>query len=148
MRENRPKYHKSPTTEYGDEATTRARKIAALRAFFKYLYSREHLIDDNPAAELEIPKAKKQLPKYLTLDECCNFSLLLNGPYRERDFCILMIFLNCGLRVSELAGLNLDDIMDHVMRVTGKGNKQRMIYMNDAVVSAFKALLTSQNSAE
>ena len=141
LRENRPKYHKSPTTEYGDEATTRARKIAALRAFFKYLYSREHLIDDNPAAELEIPKAKKQLPKYLTLDECMQLLASVDGPYRERDFCILMIFLNCGLRVSELAGLNLDDIMDHVMRVTGKGNKQRMIYMNDAVVSAIQAYL-------
>lgn len=141
LRENRPKHHKSPTTEYGDEATTRARKIAALRAFFKYLYSREHLIDENPAAELEIPKAKKQLPKYLTLDECMQLLSSVDGPYRERDYCILTIFLNCGLRVSELAGLNLNDIMDTVMRVTGKGNKQRMIYMNDAVQDAIQAYL-------
>lgn len=141
LRENRPKHHKSPTTEYGDEATTRARKIAALRAFFKYLYSREHLIDENPAAELEIPKAKKQLPKYLTLDECMQLLSSVDGPYRERDYCILTIFLNCGLRVSELAGLNLNDIMDNMMRVTGKGNKQRMIYMNDAVQDALQAYL-------
>lgn len=141
LRENRPKHHKSPTTEYGDEATTRARKIAALRAFFKYLYSREHLIDENPAAELEIPKAKKQLPKYLTLDECMQLLSSVDGPYRERDYCILTIFLNCGLRVSELAGLNLNDIMDSVMRVTGKGNKQRMIYMNEAVQNAVQAYL-------
>lgn len=141
LRENRPKHHKSPTTEYGDEATTRARKIAALRAFFKYLYSREHVIDENPAAELEIPKAKKQLPKYLTLDECMQLLSSIDGPYRERDYCILTIFLNCGLRVSELAGLDLNDILDNVMRVTGKGNKQRMIYMNDSVISAIQAYL-------
>lgn len=141
LRENRPKYHKSATTEYGDEAKTRARKIAALRSFFKYLYSREHLIDENPAAELEIPKAKKDLPKYLTLDECMQLLSAVDGPYKERDYCILVIFLNCGLRVSELAGLNISDIMDNVMRVTGKGNKQRMIYMNDAVISAIQNYL-------
>lgn len=141
LREDRPKYHKSPTTEYGDEAAARARKIAALRAFFKYLYSREHLIDENPAAELEVPKAKKQLPKYLTLDECMQLLSAVDGPYQARDYCILTIFLNCGLRVSELAGLNLNDIMDTVMRVTGKGNKQRMIYMNDAVINAIQAYL-------
>ena len=144
LRENRPKYHKSNVTPYGDEAKTRARKIAALRSFFKYLYSREHLIDENPAAELEIPKAKKELPKYLTLDECMQLLSAVDGPYRERDYCILTIFLNCGLRVSELAGLNIGDINDNVMRVTGKGNKQRMIYMNDAVIEAIQAYLPTR----
>lgn len=141
LRENRPKHHKSPTTMYGDEASTRARKIAALRAFFKYLHSREHLLDENPAAELEIPKAPKQLPKYLTLEESMQLLSAVDGKYRERDYCILTIFLNCGLRVSELVGLNLNDIMGNVMRVTGKGNKQRMVYMNDAVQDAIRAYL-------
>lgn len=141
LRENRPKYHKSPTTPYGDEAGTRARKIAALRAFFKYLHNREHLIDENPAAELEIPKSKKQLPKYLSLEESLQLLSSVEGSFRERDYCILVIFLNCGLRVSELAGLNLGDISDTVMRVTGKGNKQRMIPMNDAVRDAINAYL-------
>ncbi|MBE6936461.1 MAG: tyrosine recombinase XerC [Ruminococcaceae bacterium] len=141
LRENRPKYHKSATTPYGDEAGTRARKIAALRAFFKYLHGREHLIEDNPAAELEIPKAKKQLPKYLSLEESVQLLSSVDGPYRERDYCILTIFLNCGLRVSELAGLNLGDVSDTVMRVTGKGNKQRMIPLNDAVREAIRAYL-------
>ena len=141
LRENRPKHHKSPTTTYGDEASTRARKIAALRAFFKYLHSREHLLDENPAAELEIPKAPKQLPKYLTLEESMQLLSAVDGKYRERDYCILTIFLNCGLRVSELVGLNLNDIMGNVMRVTGKGNKQRMVYMNDAVQDAIRAYL-------
>lgn len=141
LRENRPKHHKSPTTTYGDEASTRARKIAALRAFFKYLHSREHLLDENPAAELEIPKAPKQLPKYLTLEESMQLLSAVDGKYRERDYCILTIFLNCGLRVSELVGLNLNDIMGNVMRVTGKGNKQRMVYMNDAVQDAVRAYL-------
>ena len=141
LREDRPKYHKSPTTPYGDSATTLARKIAALRAFFKYLHSREHLIDENPAAELEIPKTKKQLPKYLNLDECIQLLSAVEGPYQERDYCILVIFLNCGLRVSELAGLNLSDVTGSVMRVTGKGNKQRMIPMNEAVRNAIDVYL-------
>lgn len=126
-----PQYHKSETTKYGNAANTRARKIAALRSFFKFLKSRNY-IDENPAAELPIPKQAKTLPKFLTIDECYELLSSVDGSFRERDYCILMLFLNCGLRVSELVGLDTNDIEGELIRVTGKGNKQRILYLNEA----------------
>ena len=130
--EDRPKHHKSQKTDYGDAPRTRARKIAALRSYFKYLYAHEHLLDENPAANLESPKAKNDLPKYLNVDESIALLSAVDGPYKERDYCILTLLLNCGLRVSELVGLNLGDVFDNMLRVRGKGNKERIIYLNNA----------------
>lgn len=139
--DERPKHHKSQKTAFGDEPRTRARKIAALRSYFKYLYAHEHLIDENPAANLESPKAKNDLPKYLTVEESLALLDSVDGAYKERDYCILTLFLNCGLRVSELAGLNLQDISDNMLRVYGKGGKVRMIYLNEAARNAINAYL-------
>ncbi len=130
--EDRPKHHKSEKTDYGDAPRTRARKIAALRSYFKFLYAHEHLIDENPAANLESPKAKNDLPKYLNVEESVALLSAVDGKYKERDYCILTLFLNCGLRVSELVGLNLGDVFDNMLRVRGKGNKERIIYLNAA----------------
>ena len=124
-------------TERKNDAASRARKASALRAYFKYLSVNTKQIDENPMQELESPKAKKSLPKYLTLDESINLLSCIDGKFKERDYCIITIFLNCGLRLSELVNLNYGDIRsDNTMRVTGKGNKERIIYLNDMCVDA------------
>lgn len=122
-----------------NDAASRARKASALRAYFKYMSINTKQIDENPLQELESPKAKKALPKYLTLDESINLLNSIDGKFKERDYCIIALFLNCGLRLSELVGLNYGDIRsDNSMRVTGKGNKERIIYLNDMCVNAIK----------
>ena len=142
--EDRPQHHKSQKTNYGDGPRTRARKIAALRSYFKYLYAHEHLIEENPAANLESPKTKNDLPKYLNVDESVALLSAVDGPYKERDYCILTLLLNCGLRVSELVGLNLDDVFDSMLRVRGKGNKERIIYLNEAARESIELYLPNR----
>ena len=124
-------------TDRNNDAASRARKASALRAYFKYLSVNTGQIENNPMQELESPKAKKALPKYLTLDESINLLNCIDGKFKERDYCIIAIFLNCGLRLSELVNLNYGDIRsDNTMRVTGKGNKERIIYLNDMCINA------------
>ncbi len=124
-------------TERKNDAASRARKSSAIRAYFKYMSVNTKQIEENPMQELESPKAKKALPKYLTLDESINLLNCIDGKFKERDYCIIAIFLNCGLRLSELVNLNYGDIRsDNTMRVTGKGNKERIIYLNDMCINA------------
>ncbi len=126
----------------GNNAKTRARKITCLRVFFKYLTLKAHILKENPAEQLETPKTKKSLPKYLTLEQSRDLLHAVDGEFKERDFAILTLFLNCGLRLAELCGLNLSDIhSDGTMRVLGKGNKERIIYLNQACVDALAAYL-------
>ena len=128
--------------ERGNNAATRARKTSTLRIFFKYLTSQIHLIEVNPAELLEAPKVKSALPHHLTLEESLELLSSVEGPNRERDFCILTLFLNCGMRLSELCGLNLSDIRpDGTIRLLGKGNKERIVYLNDACTSAITSYL-------
>ncbi len=118
---------------------TRARHIASLKSFFKYCHSRKHLIDNNPAYDIETPKIGKRLPKYLTLDQSKDLlKAAYESPseYNERDYCMLTLFLNCGLRLAELRGIDLDHIHDSVLTVIGKGNKERTIYLNQACLDA------------
>ena len=130
------------STELGNNATTRARKASTLRSFYKWLTYHENRLDSNPMEHLESPKAKKALPKYLTKDDCLTLLKAIDGPNKERDFCIVIFFLNCGLRLSELVSLNYNDIRsDRSMKVTGKGNKERIIYLNDACIEAFEAYM-------
>jgi site-specific recombinase XerD len=123
---------------------TRARHIASLKSFFKYCHSKKHLIDENPAYDIETPKIGKRLPKYLTLDQS---QKLLEAAYEsptesnERDYCMLTLFLNCGMRLSELRGINLDHIHDTVLTVIVKGNKERTIYLNKACLDAIEEWL-------
>ena len=126
---------------------TCARKISTIRIFFKYLTITAKLLEDNPAQNLETPKLNKRLPKYLTLEDS---QKLLNMTYaddnnenKERDFAIITLFLNCGLRLSELVGINIADIKfdDQKMTVIGKGNKERSIYLNKACIDAIKAYI-------
>lgn len=125
--------------ERGNSAATRARKTSTLRIFFKYLTNQIHLLDVNPAELLDSPKVKSVLPKHLTLEDSLELLNAVEGPNKERDYCILTLFLNCGMRLSELCGINLSDIRsDNTLRLLGKGNKERIVYLNDACLDAIK----------
>lgn len=119
----------------------RARKVACLRSFFKFLHTKAKIIDDNPALELEPPKINSRQPVYLSLEESKVLLKAVEGPYKERDYAILMLFLNCGLRLSELVGIDLDKISGDTLRVIGKGNKERTVYLNDACIKALEAYM-------
>ena len=134
----RARQHNSPDTAYGLSAASRARKVAAIRSFYKYLTVKAHLLAENPVRELDAPKPKKTLPRYLSLSECLGLLESVQEPNRARDLCILTLFLNCGLRISELAGLSLSDIKEDTMRVVGKGGKERILYLNAACLDALK----------
>jgi site-specific recombinase XerD len=136
----RPTQQNSRNTDYGLAASTRTRKIVAIRSFFKYL-KKFNIIEENPVSELESPKQIKKLPRYLTLQESLALLDAVEGRHTERDYAILTLFLNCGLRRSELAGLNLTDIGEEKMRVLGKGGKERELYLNDACREALDGYL-------
>ena len=128
--------------ERSNGTAARARKASTLRIFFKYLHSHLGVIPSNPAALLETPTLKKSLPRYLTLEESITLLNSVDGPNKERDYCILTFFLNCGMRLSELCGINLTDIGgDGALRLLGKGNKERIIFLNKACIDALNAYL-------
>lgn len=129
--------------ERKNNAATRARKTSSIRSFFHYLTNKKCLLPINPAEELEVPKKKKALPKFLTLEQSLELLNAVDGNYKERDYCIITLFLNCGIRLSELTGLNYSDVQldERTMKVTGKGNKERIIYLNDACIDAIKRYL-------
>ena len=138
---DRIQHQNSPNSDYGLNAASRARKIATIRSFYNYLTNKTHQLRENPVKDIDSPKLKKTLPKYLTLDESLQLLNSVDGKNQERDYCILTLFLNCGLRISELVGLNLNDIQDDALRVLGKGNKVRIIYLNDACQDALRRYL-------
>lgn len=123
-------------------ANSRARTISALRSFFEYIRKRLRLISTNPVDLVERPKIKKALPKYATVEEAISILEHISDFSRhfERDYCIITLFLNCGLRVSELVNLNVSDIdlSECSMKILGKGNKERLLYLNKACVSALR----------
>ena len=133
------------TTTYHSKAATRARKVSSIRVFFNYLSQKANLIDKNPAQNLETPKIEKRMPKYLTLDDSKKLLSVTSDEERnkERDYAIITLFLNCGLRLSELIGININDISfdDAKMTVIGKGNKERTIYLNKACLQAINSYL-------
>ena len=135
---DRERRHNSPESGTGLNATSRSRKISALRSFYKYLTVKAQLLEENPIQGLDSPKLKQSLPRYLTVEESIALLNAVDGENRERDYCILVLFLNCGLRISELVGLNVSDIGDDTLRVLGKGNKERTVYLNDACVAAIE----------
>lgn len=138
---DRVKQANSAEPEFGLAASSRARKIAAIRSFFKYMTVKAKLLDENPVQDLDSPKLPKTLPRYLTLEESQRLLSAVDGKNKERDYCIICIFLNCGLRISELVGLNVTDYRGDTLRVIGKGNKERTVYLNDACRAALDAWL-------
>lgn len=132
--------------ELNNTAVTRARKVACLRSFYKYLHTKVKLIDYNPAAELDSPKLVKRLPKYLNLDESIKLLQSVNGKKNvARDYAILVLFMNCGLRLSELVGINVNSIRGDTLTVIGKGNKERTVYLNKACQDAIAAYMAERS---
>ncbi len=131
------KYISYCKNERNNSSTTRARKVVAIRQLFKYLSDNRQILKNNPMKALDTPKQKKALPKYLSLQQSIDLLGTVDGKNKERDYAILTIFLNCGLRLSELVSLNYTDIKpDHSMVILGKGNKERTVYLNEACVKA------------
>lgn len=128
--------------ERRNNEATRARRVVAIRRFFSYLSENLGLLPTNPMKNLDAPKAKKSLPKYLTLDESKKLLSVISGKNKERDFAIITLFLNCGMRLSELVSINYNDIKsDGTIVITGKGNKERTIYLNQACIEAITAYM-------
>lgn len=123
------------------ESSTRARKCAAIRSFYNYLCVHARQMETNPTQALNNPKLRKTLPRYLSLSESLRLLEAVTGSNELRDYCILTLFLNCGLRVGELVGLNVQDIRDDTIRVLGKGNKERQLYLNEACLGALAEYL-------
>lgn len=130
---------------YNDSIKTKARKISAIKSWFKYLHNTVELIDKNPSEKLELPKLQKRNPVYLTLSESEKvinaIKLEENEFNRARDLCIILIFLTCGLRISELTGINIESIKDDKLNVIGKGNKERTVFLNENCLYAIKCYL-------
>ena len=135
----------SPAPEHGISNTSRARKLSAIKSFYKYLTVRTKLLQENPVADLEYPKLRKSLPKYLTLEQSAALLQAVSGPNAKRDYAILMLFLNCGIRRSELVGLNITDVYEDRIRVVGKGNKERFVYFGTPCRKAIDAYLPERN---
>ncbi|MFQ9290609.1 MAG: tyrosine-type recombinase/integrase, partial [Oscillospiraceae bacterium] len=134
-------HQNSQRSEKGLNAASRARKLATIRSFYGYLCNKVHVLEENPVKDMDSPKLKKTLPRYLTLEESMALLDSVDGPNRERDYCILTLFLNCGLRISELIGLNRSDIQGEALHVLGKGNKVRIVYLNEACQAALEQYL-------
>lgn len=135
----------APVPDYGISPSTRARKLSSIKSFYKYLTVRTKLLTENPVADLEYPKLRKSLPKYLTYAQSAALLQAVSGPNAKRDYAILMLFLNCGIRRSELVGLNLTDVYEDRIRVVGKGNKERIVYFGSACRKALDDYLAERN---
>lgn len=124
-----------------NNGATRARKVVSIKRFFRYL-EMNNKISENPMREIESPQKSKTLPKFLTLEQSIRLLSSVEGKHRERDYCILTLFLNCGLRLAELVSVNISDLSeDNSITVRGKGDKERKVYLNDACLAAIRAYM-------
>jgi len=142
---DRPLNPDSPGSDLGVSASTRARKLSAIKSFYKYLTVRTKQLQENPVADLEYPKLRKSLPKYLTMEQSSALLRSVSGQNQVRDYAILMLFLNCGIRRSELVGLNISDVYEDRIRVVGKGNKERFVYFGTPCRKAIDAYMAERN---
>ena len=141
---DRPLNPDSVFTEYGIESSARSRKLSAIKSFYKYLTVRTKQLQENPVADLEYPKLRKSLPKYLTISQSSALLQAVSGQNAKRDYAILMLFLNCGIRRSELVGLNISDVYEDRIRVVGKGNKERFVYFGSSCRKAIDAYMAER----
>ncbi|WP_294486660.1 tyrosine recombinase XerC [uncultured Ruminococcus sp.] len=143
-------YLKWLADDRGNSIKTRARKTSALKQFYSYLYVKKGLIGSNPIEQLELPKMPKTLPKYLSLDDAQKLLASIDSANYERDYCMITLFLNCGMRLSELCGLDLEDLSfdNGTLRLFGKGAKERIVYMNNACIEALRAYLPIRNAVQ
>lgn len=135
-------YHLSDTKKTAP--ATRNRKMCSVRGFFKYLTNKAQLIDKNPVQNLESASLPHKLPKHLSLDECNELLQNVDGKNAKRDYAALVLFLNCGLRLSELVSINLSDVHGDFLTITGKGNKQRSLFLNDACKTAINDYILNE----
>ena len=139
-------------TNNENNAATRSRKVSSLRSFYQYLSSKAGLMEVSPMKDLETPSQRRSLPKYLTLEESLRLLQAVDGPSprKERDYCIITLLLNCGMRLSELVGIKKGSIHwdDRTLVLLGKGNKERMVYLNEACVSALEVYLGVREEPE
>lgn len=139
---------RNPDSNFSDrgiEPSARARKLSAIKSFYKYLTVRTKQLTENPVADLEYPKLRKSLPRYLTMEQSAALLRAVSGQNEKRDYAILMLFLNCGIRRSELVGLNITDVYEDRVRVIGKGNKERFVYFGVSCRKAIDAYLPERN---
>lgn len=129
-----------------NSAASRARKLSSLRGFFKYMVQKTHQLEINPCENIELPQNKKRLPKYLTLEQCMELLSNIDSKFASRDYCIVMLFLNCGMRLSELVGIDIKDIRGDTLRIIGKGNKERTVYLNSGCLTAIDDYLKERNA--
>ncbi|MBE6887025.1 MAG: tyrosine recombinase XerC [Ruminococcaceae bacterium] len=134
------------TNVRNNSAASRARKMSSLRGYYKYLTSKTNQLDNNPTDDIEMPAMKKRLPKYLSLEQSIELLNNTQSAFSERDYCIILLFLSCGMRLSELAGIDIKDINNDVLRIIGKGNKERFVYLNNACISAVNDYLDVRNT--
>lgn len=135
----------SAAPDYGISPSARARKLSTIKSFYKYLTVRTKQLSENPVADLEYPKLRKSLPKYLTLEQSAALLQAVSGPNEKRDYAILMLFLNCGIRRSELVNLNITDVYADRIRVLGKGNKERFVYFGSSCRKAIDAYMEERS---
>lgn len=133
------------TKERSNSARTRARKLCSIKAFFHYYVNKKNELETNPAVDVDSPALKKTLPKYLSLEECLELLRSIQTEFTERDYCIITLFLNCGMRLSELVGINLTDFKEDTIRILGKGNKERTVYLTDACKDAISVYLSERS---
>lgn len=126
------------TNEKENKPAARARKLAAVKGLFRYLTRKENLLTYDPAEDIATPSIKRALPKYLSLEESYELLKNIQSDFFERDFCILTLFLNCGMRLTELVTINLSDFKEDTIRIVGKGNKERLVYLNAACQAALR----------
>lgn len=142
-------YYSFIVNECGNQDMIRTRKATSLRSFFRYLTKQAMLLDYDPTTNLELASPKHALPKYLTLNESLDLLKTLTMQEQKsqiRDYCILTLFLNCGIRLSELVGLNLSSLNldEQRMRVLGKGSKERIVFLNPACMAALEEYLSER----
>ncbi len=126
--------------------TTKMRKIASIKDFFNYLFEVRDMVKNNPALKLKSPKRPIRNPSYLSLDESIKLLNSVEGIYKTRDLAILIIFLNCGLRVDEIVKIKVSNIKDNILLVRGKGDKEREIPLNEMCVTAINNYLKERES--
>ena len=133
-----------------NSAYSRARKVATLKSYFKYLSGKAKIIDENPTLELESPKISKRHPIYLTLNQSLELLKSLDTKKKNyaRDYCILTLFLNCGMRLSELCNIQISKIKNDTLTIIGKGNKERTVYLNDACIKAINNVINSRDNSK
>lgn len=142
------------SNDRGNQAAAKSRKLSAIKALYKYICQKRRLMEKNPAIDIESPRKKQSLPKFLSIEESVALLEAVQNDTasktRERDYCIITLFLNCGMRLSELCGINVNDLDKELrsLRVIGKGNKERIVYLNDACKDALSKYLVVRRTGE